>query len=188
MPDANPLAIFAPRLNAAGVPWMTVGSIASNAYGEARMTLDVDVVVVISAPAASRFAAAFPEEAFYCPPLDVIRTEAARGRHGHFNVIDQETMFKADVYLSSGDPLELWAFRQRRRLSVGDVPVWLAPPEYVIVHKLELLREGGSEKHIRDIRGILAVTDLDERVIAEEVAARSLQREWRLCQPPSAPA
>jgi len=34
MPEDNPLAIFAPGLNALGVPWMAVGSIASSAYGE----------------------------------------------------------------------------------------------------------------------------------------------------------
>ena len=46
MPEGNPLAIFAPGLNALGVPWMAVGSIASSAYGERRTTLDVDVVAV----------------------------------------------------------------------------------------------------------------------------------------------
>jgi hypothetical protein len=34
------------------------------------------------------------------------------------------------------------------------------PPEYVVIKKLEFLREGGSEKHVRDIRGILAGIDV----------------------------
>ena len=34
----------------------------------------------------------------------------------------------------------------------------LAPAEYVIVRKLEYYREGGSEKHLRDIRSMLAVS------------------------------
>ena len=38
---------------------MAVGSIASNAYGEARMTLDLAVVIVIPADGAPRFVAAF---------------------------------------------------------------------------------------------------------------------------------
>jgi hypothetical protein len=46
MPEGNPLAIFASGLNALGVPWMAVGSIASSAYGERRSTLDLDVVAV----------------------------------------------------------------------------------------------------------------------------------------------
>jgi len=36
--------------------------------------------------------------------------------------------------------------------------ITLAPPEYVIVRKLEYYREGGSEKHLRDIRAMLAVS------------------------------
>jgi hypothetical protein len=183
MAGANPLAIFAPRLNAAGVPWMAVGSIASNAYGEARMTLDVDVVVVMPPEAAGRFAAVFPEESFYCPPVEVIRAEAERSHRGHFNVIDNDTMFKADVYLATGDALEKWAFRHRRQLAVDGVPVWLAPPEYVIVQKLEFLREGGSEKHIRDIRGMTAVTDIDRAVVEQEIARRGLRQQWALCVP-----
>jgi len=181
MPSANPLAIFAPRLNATEAPWMAVGSIASNAYGEARMTLDLDVVMVIPAQNARRFAAAFPEESFYCPPPDVIEIEATRGRQGHFNVIDHATMFKADVYIAGGDPFEQWAFRNRRQLTVEEASVWIAPPEYVAVYKLEFFREGGSEKHIRDIRGMLAVTDVDRAVIEEEANARGLVAQWKLC-------
>lgn len=60
----------------------------------------------------------------------------------------------------------------------GETPVWLAPPEYVIVHKLEFFREGGSEKHLRDIRGMLAVTDVDRGLIEREIAARGLASAW----------
>jgi hypothetical protein len=63
----------------------------------------------------------------------------------------------------------------------GETPVWLAPPEFVIVQKLEFFREGGSEKHIRDIRGMLAVTDVDRAIIQGEIAARGLQEVWQLC-------
>ena len=47
----------------------------------------------------------------------------------------------------------------------GATPVWLAPPEFVIVQKLEFFREGGSEKDLRDIRGMLAVTEVDRELI-----------------------
>lgn len=104
MPNPNPLAIFAPRLNQLGVRWMAVGSIATNAYGEFRTTLDVDVILVLAAEDAARFAQAFPETEFYCPPVDVIKLEAARPARGHFNLIDHETGFKADIYLATSDP------------------------------------------------------------------------------------
>ena len=34
----------------------------------------------------------------------------------------------------------------------------VAPPEYVVVRKLEFYREGRSAKHLRDIRSMLAVS------------------------------
>ncbi len=181
MPSANPLAIFAPGLNRIRAPWMTVGSIASNAYGEPRTTLDVDVVIVIGAGLAHRFDSAFPEEEFYCPPADVIALEADRPEHGHFNLLHHDTGFKADIYISRNDTLQKWAMANRQRLTVDDIAVWLAPPEYVIIHKLEFYREGGSEKHLRDICGMLAVTDVDRALIGAEVEARGLAEAWSRC-------
>ena len=34
--------------------------------------------------------------------------------------------------------------------------MWVAPPEYVILRKLLFFREGGSSKHVRDVRALLA--------------------------------
>jgi hypothetical protein len=181
MPADNPLAIFAPGLNALGVPWMTVGSIASSAYGERRTTLDLDVVAFVARDSAARFLSVFPEADFYCPPAEVIETESARTERGHFNLIHHHSVYKADIYLATGHPFERWAFQSRRSLVAGETPVWLAPPEFVIVQKLEFYREGGSEKHVRDIRGMLAVTDVDRAILEREIAARGLREVWQLC-------
>ena len=181
MPEGNPLAIFAPGLNALGVPWMAVGSIASSAYGERRTTLDLDVVAVVVRQDANRFLTAFPETEFYCPPTEIIQAESARPERGHFNLIHQHSIYKADIYVATGSAFDHWAFKHRRPLVVGETPVWLAPPEYVIIHKLEFFREGGSEKHLRDIRGMLAVTDVDRAFLEKEIAQRALRDLWQKC-------
>jgi hypothetical protein len=182
MPAPNPVSIFAPGLNRTGFRWMAVGSIASNAYGEFRVTNDVDLILVLDQRDARRIVEAFPTSEFYCPPCDVIELEAARPERGHFNLIDHETGFKADVYIASGDRLQNWALAQRREIFVDDATVWIAPPEYVIVGKLEFYREGGSEKHLRDVRGMLAVTDVDRAMLEDEIAKRGLGEAWRKCQ------
>jgi len=58
--------------------------------------------------------------------------------------------------------------------------VWFAAPEAVILHKLRFFREGGGEKHLLDIRGILAVgpAELDRRALEEDVARQGLTAEW----------
>lgn len=158
---------------------MVVGSIASNAYGEFRVTNDVDLIVVLNPKAAASFADAFPESEFYCPPVDVIAIEASRVQRGHFNLIHHETGFKADIYLAGNDPAQHWALERRRKLVIDDFAVWIAPPEYVIIGKLEFYREGGSAKHMRDIRGILLVTEVESEFLENEVARRGLGEVWR---------
>jgi len=56
----------------------------------------------------------------------------------------------------------------------------VAPMECVIVRKLESFREGGSEKHLRDIRGMLNVSgeQLDRAALNDWVNRRGLQSEW----------
>jgi hypothetical protein len=58
----------------------------------------------------------------------------------------------------------------------------LAPPEYVIVRKLEYYREGRAEKHLRDIRAMLAVSGghLDQAALDEWIQRRGLAAEWQL--------
>jgi hypothetical protein len=111
MPEDNPLAIFAPGLNALGVPWMAVGSIASSAYGERRSTLDVDVVAVMGEQNATHFLSVFPETDFYCPRADVIELESARPEQGHFNLIHHHSIYKADIYVATGSEFERWPSR-----------------------------------------------------------------------------
>jgi hypothetical protein len=57
----------------------------------------------------------------------------------------------------------------------------VAPPEYVIVRKLEYYREGGSEKHLRDIRSMLDTSPgaIDRVELDKQIAARGLQDAWR---------
>lgn len=172
-------ATIADRLNAIDVTWMATGSIAAMTYGDYRATNDIDVILVLGGDEIRKLVAAFPLEEFYCPPSDVIATEATRQSRGHFNLIHHATGFKADVYIASREPLTQWALSRRRRLQLGETIMWMAPPEYVIVGKLEFFREGGSEKHIQDIRAMIRQTDVDLVFLDKEIAERRLAQEWK---------
>jgi len=54
----------------------------------------------------------------------------------------------------------------------------VASPEDVIIKKLAIYREGGSEKHLKDIRGILTQTSLDKDYLDHWLGALRLQEEW----------
>lgn len=173
------IAPFVTRLEALGVPYMVTGSTAGILYGEPRMTHDVDVVVDITMKDVRRFVEAFPLDDFYCPPEDVLAIEVRRGQRGHCNLIHHDTGFKADIYIAF-DELHRWGLAHRRRLDLDGLSIQVAPAEYVIVRKLEYFREGGSQKHLRDIRSMLDVSgeQIDRTQLLTLVEARGLTAEW----------
>jgi hypothetical protein len=170
---------FTGPLERKGVVYMITGSVASMIYAEPRTTLDIDLVVELDVADAADFLTAFPESEFYRPPLEIVREECARENRGHFNLIHHETGFKADIYLAGSDPLHHWALTNRRKIDDPVAPFVLAPPEYVIVRKLEFWREGGSAKHLRDVIAIVASNiPMDQDVLDKEIHSRGLQEAW----------
>lgn len=184
MPETNLFLLFTRRLNTLGVPYMVSGSVAVIIYGQPRLTHDVDLIVVLNQEHIARLRELFPPAEFYCPPTEVIAVEVARAQRGHFNIIHQETGFKADVYLSGLDPLHAWGLARARKLEVDGEALIVAPPEYVILRKLEYYREGGSEKHLRDIRSMLSTSPqaIQTAELEQQVAARGLQKAWSQVQ------
>lgn len=154
MQEPELFKIFLKPLNDSEIPYMVTGSAAGIIYGQPRMTHDIDLVVELGSEGIEKFTSYFPAEEFYCPPLDVIKTETAREARGHFNLIHHDTGFKADIYPAGRDELHKWAIPKRQKVSLEDIAMYLAPPEYVILRKLQYFREGGSSKHLTDIRSI----------------------------------
>ena len=61
----------------------------------------------------------------------------------------------------------------------------LAPAEYVVLRTLEYFREGGSGKHLRDIRSMLDVSgdSLDRPFLDEQIRLRGLEAAWAAVTP-----
>jgi hypothetical protein len=184
MPELSLYRLFTDKLNRLGVRYMVTGSVAAMVYGEPRLTNDVDLVVFVGREDIPRLADAFPASEFYFPPAEVIGVELARERGGHFNIIHHKSGHKADVYLGGSDPFHAWALARARRLESEGETLIVAPAEYVIVRKLEYFRDGGSEKHLRDIRSILTASPewLDLSILEEQITARGLQSAWQRVQ------
>ena len=56
-----------------------------------------------------------------------------------------------------------------RIAAAEDCEAWFASPEDVIIKKMQYFKEGGSDKHIRDIRGVFKIMgdELDQDYIQE---------------------
>ena len=68
-----------------------------------------------------------------------------------------------------------------REYIIGGQTIRLAPPEYVIVRKLEYFREGGSDKHLRDIRSMLAVSgeQINRAELEGWIRRQGVELQWK---------
>jgi hypothetical protein len=180
MPAPDELSLFVARLEAIGAPYMVTGATAAILYGQPRVTNDLDVVLSLDDAARGALLQLFPEAEFYVPPESVIRAEQARTQRGHFNLIHLDSGYKADIYLAGADPLHGWALPLRRRIRWTDqLHLAVAPPEYVVLRKLEFYREGRSAKHPADIRAIREITGVNEAEMTIWLERLGLTALWQ---------
>ncbi len=174
------ISLFAPAFDASGADWMVAGGVASIVYGEPRLTQDIDIVAALRAEDAARLREQFPATDFYCPADETILKEAGRPAYGHFNVLHLESDARADVYLAGTDTLARRGLAARRIVRLVGRQVPIAPPEYVILHKLLFRKQGAGERHLRDIRGMLRVLgdSVDLEALEHEAAGFGLLDQW----------
>ena len=180
MQEANLFLIFIKRLNNIKISYLVTGAAATIIYGVPRLTHDIDLIIQLDYVKIDDFIKQFPSDKFYLPPEEVIKLEIKRPLRGHFNIIHHETGFKADIYIMGEDTLHKWALTNKKSFNILGETIWVAPPEYVIMRKLEYFREGGSSKHLTDIQNILDVMkeNIDYKFIREKVKQYSLEKEW----------
>ena len=170
--------------------YAVVGSFASGTYGEPRFTQDIDIVFELPAGQIPGFCQRFPSPEFYLSEPAV--REAVR-RRGQFNVIHPSSGNKIDFILNRQDA---WGRSQLARSQAiqlfPDRCGVLASPEDVILGKMVYYSEGGSEKHLRDITGILRICGetVDREYVVHFARELGLTEIWdavldRLDQPRS---
>lgn len=161
-----------------GLRYLVTGSIATVLYGEPRFTNDIDVVVILPADRIEELCRSFPEPEFY---ISLDSVQQAVERRGQFNIIHPASGLKLDVMVPAETPFNRSRFERARQVRLmPDLEVSFAAPEDVIIKKLEYYREGGSEKHLRDITGILIVTadQVDRTYIADWADRLGLGEIW----------
>jgi hypothetical protein len=162
-----------------GVTYFVVGSLASSAYGEPRSTLDIDIVIAPSSAQLEAICDQFPHDDFY------VSRDAARAAlrdRTQFNVIRPDTGNKIDFMIAKDDAWSREQIAGRRRLRVlADQEGFAARPEDVVLGKLLYFREGGSEKHLRDIASMLKMNRarIDQTYLDRWIAELGVAEEWQ---------
>jgi hypothetical protein len=162
-----------------GIPYMVTGSVGAMLYGEPRLTNDMDLVVRLTVESVAPLLAFFPSPDFYAPPPEIVRDEIRR--QGQFNLIHVGSGSKVDLIIRKSTAFAREEFSRRRVSPFSEsLDCQTAAPEDIVLSKLMSFREGGSEKHLRDIRGMLKVSgdEIDLTYVASWVDQLGLTSEW----------
>jgi hypothetical protein len=120
----------------------------------------------------------FPPEEYYLSE-DAVRDALAR--RTQFNIIHPASGLKVDIIVPKGTPFDDSRFRRARRINTTEsFSALFAAPEDIIIMKMRYFREGGSEKHLRDISGILKISpdQVDRGYIADWANRLGLMEVW----------
>lgn len=130
------------------IPWMLVGSFASNFYGEPRSTHDADLVIEVARDSAKRIATTLGADF-------IVSDESPAARPAQFNAIHASSGFKVDFWPLRDDPFDRTAFARRRVVTLFGHRVPLPTAEDLILQKLRWDRESQSDQQRRDVVAIL---------------------------------
>ena len=162
-----------------GITYMLVGSIASSAYGEPRLTQDIDLVADLRVSDIELLCDSFPDAEFY---VSRAAAREAVARTSQFNIIHPSSGNKIDVIVARQDE---WGksqlARRREEWLLPNLKGYVASPDDVILGKLLYYREGGSEKHLRDIAGILHVSakEVDRGYVGQWAERLGVKDAWQ---------
>lgn len=150
--------LVAGALESCGAQYLVGGSLASSFSGEPRSTLDIDLVIDLTADRISQFVAALGDD-FYA---DVASIRRAVRETSSTNLIHLPTSMKIDLFALGGSKLETQQMKRRQRLQVATNPdqyLFVYTAEDILLQKLRWYRLGDevSDRQWRDIIGIVAV-------------------------------
>jgi len=156
---ARILRTVAATLEHSAIGYVVVGSTAAAAWGVARATRDIDIVVVLDADQLDVVLDTLQAANLYVP---VDRARAAVGAGDSFNVLDPEHGGKIDLFVTRpGDAFTASRLERRIRAEVFEVPCWVASAEDVILAKLRWRLTSRSEVQWRDCVEIASTNELD---------------------------
>ncbi|MEI8376853.1 MAG: hypothetical protein WCJ35_28905, partial [Planctomycetota bacterium] len=101
---------------------------------------------------------------------------------GQFNVIHPTSGNKVDFMVARNDPWgRMQLTRRIRRPILPDQDGFVAAPEDVIIAKLWYFHEGGSDKHLRDIAGMLQTSSelIDMQYVDQWAQKLGFADHWR---------
>ena len=143
------------HFDALGIIWLVGGSVASSLLGEPRSTADIDLVADLRESHVSSLRTRLGD-AYY---MDEDTARWATRTRRSFNVIQQATITKVDIFCAKDDPLAREQLARRIMIEALGHSIPISSAEDTIIQKLVWFEEGGgvSERQWRDALGVVRV-------------------------------
>lgn len=126
-------AFVSAKLEECGIPYMIVGSFASNIYGIARATQDVDLVVEINVTGIEKLGHALGEKFYF----DIEDAKESFRLGVMFNTVHYASGLKIDLIVRKNRPLGHEKFQRKKLTNFAGRKCWFATAEDTILAKLE---------------------------------------------------
>jgi hypothetical protein len=173
------LRLAVESLDNLSIPYAIVGSFASGAWGESRFTQDIDILIDLKLAQVHSLCDVFLRSDCY---VSETAAQEAVQCLGQFNVIHPSSGNKIDFMIAGGTAWTTAQLQRRRRIALlPDREADVAAPEDVILGKLVYYSEGGSEKHLRDITGMIKISgeNLDLQYVARFATQLGVAEIWQ---------
>ena len=156
---------------------MVTGSLASSYHGEPRATRDVDIVIDPDRDRITQLVDGLIAAGFYVDRDTALGAIKARTQ---FNAIGPDAS-KVDFIVRRDRPFSIAEFARRQPADLLGTAGFVTTAEDLVIAKLEWAAVSGSDRQLRDVAGILAVTEtLDAAYIERWVAALGVAETWRM--------
>jgi hypothetical protein len=140
------------KLDASGIAYMIVGSVASSFYGQYRASHDFDIVIAPTKEQFTYFLTLFGDGYYLNQETawESFRTKFM------FNVIDETTGMKVDLMFLKNFPFDKTAFERRNTADIFEVSTVVARAEDTILNKLVWSKSSESLQQRRDVLNVIS--------------------------------
>lgn len=124
-------------LNKHDIDYVIVGGFAVLFYGNPRTTMDIDYIIQLENENIPELIKFLQKNGFHADEYDM---RTAIKERSHCTVEDKETMFRLDIKGVYSE-MDERALRNKRKVAINDIAIWIASPEDTIANKLVFARE-----------------------------------------------
>lgn len=116
-------------------------------YAEPRMTRDIDLVVECAADSPAKIVRLFQKDCY----INREAIQEAVTRQGKFNIIQIESVMKADFIVRRDSEYHRLEFERKRTILIDDAPFSVVTPEDLFLSKLQWWKETDSALQQSDL-------------------------------------